>query len=80
MTGASFAVAVRILDAANHRPFGATLVVPEVSWDDYESLLNEFDDRKGLTPGRGQFSDGFCTLSITVTSTVAFAEFTFNPS
>lgn len=37
-----------IVDAANHLPDGATLMVPEVSWDDYERLLNEFGDRGDL--------------------------------
>jgi Uma2 family endonuclease len=37
-----------ILDAANHLPVGATLVVPEVSWDDYERLLAAFGDRGDL--------------------------------
>jgi Uma2 family endonuclease len=34
-----------IFDAAEHLPDGATLIVPEVSWDDYERVLEEFAER-----------------------------------
>jgi len=34
-----------ILDAAEHLPNGAVLIVPEVSWDDYERLLEGIGDR-----------------------------------
>jgi Uma2 family endonuclease len=34
-----------ILDAAEHLPGGAILVVPEVGWDDYEHLLEELAER-----------------------------------
>ena len=34
-----------ILDATEHLPIGATLVVPQVSWDDYEILLEELAER-----------------------------------
>jgi hypothetical protein len=29
----------QILEAAQHLPMGATLVVPQVTWEDYERLL-----------------------------------------
>jgi Uma2 family endonuclease len=35
-------------DALDHLPTGGTLVFDDVSWDDYEQLLNEIDDRPGL--------------------------------
>ena len=34
-----------ILDSMEHLPIGATLVVPQVSWDDYEILLDELVER-----------------------------------
>lgn len=34
-----------VLDATEHLPYGATLVLPEVSWDDYELLLDELAER-----------------------------------
>jgi len=34
-----------VLDAIEHLPDGATLVLPQVSWDDYELLLDELADR-----------------------------------
>jgi Uma2 family endonuclease len=37
-----------IVDAANHLPLGATLLVPMVSWDGYERVLEEFGDRGDL--------------------------------
>jgi len=37
-----------IQDAAQRLPAGATLVVSELAWDDYERLLEEFTDRRGL--------------------------------
>jgi Uma2 family endonuclease len=37
-----------ILDAVEHLPNGATLVIHEFSWDDYERLLEELVDRPGL--------------------------------
>jgi Uma2 family endonuclease len=37
-----------ILDAARHLPNGAALIIPEVSWEDYESLLEGFAERPGL--------------------------------
>src|SRR5713226_8261991 len=35
-------------DALDHLPTGGTLVFDDVSWDDYEQLLNEMEDRSGL--------------------------------
>jgi len=35
-----------ILDAAEHIPEGATLIVQQVSWDDYERLLDGIGDRQ----------------------------------
>jgi Uma2 family endonuclease len=32
------------LDAIEHLPEGATLVVPQVSWDDYERLVEELQE------------------------------------
>jgi Uma2 family endonuclease len=37
-----------ILDAANHLPIGATLLVPGITWDDYECFLNEIGNRGDL--------------------------------
>jgi|SRR6185295_13396011 len=37
-----------ILDAAEHLPVGATLVVPQLSWDDYEHLLEDLAERSHL--------------------------------
>jgi Uma2 family endonuclease len=34
-----------VLDAAEHLPFGATLVIHEFGWDDYERLLETIGDR-----------------------------------
>jgi Uma2 family endonuclease len=34
-----------IVDASEHLPIGATLVMDHVSWDDYELLLQELDGR-----------------------------------
>jgi Uma2 family endonuclease len=34
-----------ILDAAEHLPSGSTLMVPQVSWDDYERLLDDLAER-----------------------------------
>src|SRR5881394_667449 len=37
-----------IVDAGERLPIGATLIVDQVSWDDYELLVEGFDDRPGL--------------------------------
>ena len=37
-----------VLEAVEHLPNGATLVIHEFSWDDYERLLNDLGDRPGL--------------------------------
>ena len=37
-----------ILDATEHLPDGATLVVPQVVWDDYERLLEQLAERPHL--------------------------------
>jgi Uma2 family endonuclease len=34
-----------VLDATEHLPNGATLIVPQVTWDDYELLLDELGER-----------------------------------
>jgi hypothetical protein len=34
-----------VLEATEHLPNGASLVVPQVSWDDYELLVEEFNER-----------------------------------
>src|SRR5262245_12901688 len=36
------------LDAIDHLPSGATLVVQEVTWDEYEQLLNRLHERPNL--------------------------------
>jgi Uma2 family endonuclease len=36
------------LDAIEHLPEGATLVIHQVSWDDYERLLDDLSDRPHL--------------------------------
>lgn len=43
------------LDAIAHLPPGATLVVPGVSWDEYERLLHDLEDRPGV---RISYDDG----------------------
>jgi Uma2 family endonuclease len=35
-------------DAVDHLPEGAALLLQDVSWDDYEQLLNDLADRPGL--------------------------------
>lgn len=45
MTSMSLPTTSGILDATDHLPNGATLVVPQVSWDDYEFLLDELGER-----------------------------------
>lgn len=35
-------------DAVDHLPEGATLVVQDVSWEDYEQLLDDLGDRPGV--------------------------------
>jgi Uma2 family endonuclease len=45
MTSMSLPTISEVLDATEHLPDGATLVVPQVSWDDYELLLDEFAER-----------------------------------
>lgn len=37
-----------VLDATEHLPVGATLVIHEFEWDDYEHLLEALGDRPGL--------------------------------
>jgi Uma2 family endonuclease len=36
------------VDAIDHLPAGAILVVPQVSWEDYEQLLDDLVDRAGV--------------------------------
>jgi Uma2 family endonuclease len=44
----SLPITGEILNAVNHLPAGASLVVPEVSWDDYERFLHELGNRGSL--------------------------------
>jgi Uma2 family endonuclease len=44
----SLPAASEILDATEHLPEGAALVVPQVTWDDYERLLAELAERPHL--------------------------------
>jgi len=44
----SLGASTEILEAVEHLPNGATLVVREFSWDDYERLLDNLVDRPGL--------------------------------
>jgi len=44
----SFETAAEIVDAGEHLPNGGTLVIDQVSWDDYEYLLEGLADRPGL--------------------------------
>ena len=39
---------VSYLDAVEHLPDGATLVIHQVGWDDYEGLLKDLSDRPSL--------------------------------
>ena len=48
MTAMSLTTSGKILDAAEHLPEGAMLVVPRVSWDDYEQLLEGLAHRPSL--------------------------------
>jgi Uma2 family endonuclease len=48
MRSMSFPTAAEIVDAGEHLPNGATLVIDQVSWDDYEYLLEGLADRRRL--------------------------------
>ena len=48
MTAMSLTTTGEILDAAEHLPEGATLIVPQVAWDDYERLLDDLAERPRL--------------------------------
>jgi Uma2 family endonuclease len=48
MTPMSLPATGEILNAAEHLPVGATLVVPQVPWDDYERLLANLAERPRL--------------------------------
>ena len=48
MTPVNLPATSEILFAAEHLPDGATLVVPQVAWDDYECLLQELAERPSL--------------------------------
>jgi Uma2 family endonuclease len=37
-----------IVDAGEHLPSGATLIIDQITWDDYERLVEELDHRTGL--------------------------------
>ena len=45
MTSMNLQATDEILQAAEHLPGGATLVVPQVAWDDYERLLQDLAER-----------------------------------
>ena len=45
MPSMSHPTAAEVLDATEHLPARATLVLHQVSWDDYELLLAEFAER-----------------------------------
>jgi Uma2 family endonuclease len=45
MTFMEFPTTKEVLDATEHLPGGATLVLHQVSWEDYELLLAEFAER-----------------------------------
>jgi Uma2 family endonuclease len=44
----SLETSANVLDAVEHLPNGATLVIHELSWDDYDRLLRDLGDRPGL--------------------------------
>lgn len=44
----STATTTEYLEAIAHLPSGATLRLPDISWDEYEELLAELNDRPGL--------------------------------
>jgi Uma2 family endonuclease len=48
MRSVSYPTVDEIVDASEHLPNGATLVIDQVSWDDYELLLEAFENRAGL--------------------------------
>jgi len=48
MRGVSYPTVDEIVEASEHLPNGATLVIDQVSWDDYVLLLEAFEDRAGL--------------------------------
>ena len=48
MTPMNLQATGEILHAAEHLPGGATLIVPQVAWDDYEYLLDELAERPHL--------------------------------
>jgi Uma2 family endonuclease len=48
MTPMGLLTTSEVVDATQHLPYGATLVLPQVSWDDYELLLSELSDRPHL--------------------------------
>ena len=51
MRSMNLSAADKILDAAEHIPSGATLIVEQVSWDDYERLLEGIGDRPHFRVG-----------------------------
>src|SRR5437016_5848331 len=48
MTSMALPITSEILDATEHLPEGATLVIPQVTWDDYEHLLDDLTERPHL--------------------------------
>jgi Uma2 family endonuclease len=55
MTSVSFPDTLEILEAAEHLPGGAALVVPAVPWDEYEHLLEDLAERPHF---RVSYDDG----------------------
>jgi len=37
-----------VTEAVDHLPAGATLLIQDISWEEYEQLLDELDDRPGI--------------------------------
>lgn len=52
MTSMNLQATGEILRAAEHLPWGATLVIPQVAWDDYEYLLDELAEGPHLIIGK----------------------------
>ena len=48
MTPMSPPAPVEIVEAVQHLPSGASLVIAQVAWDEYERVLEELSDRPGL--------------------------------
>jgi Uma2 family endonuclease len=48
MSSMSLTTAAEIVEAVEHLPSGATLIVDQVGWDEYECLLESLAERPGL--------------------------------